>query len=178
MEWTLACLYYITFWVENFPIYIPCHRPVASGYLRTCGIPFSLYIDDRLNGELLTCQVPLSGPEFWGRSCPRPSDSKFPITGHPRESHHESTEFISPFFLRKKKSVESCVLLMKPIYFMASIDHSDAYFSVPVDPSHKNTLDFYGKGDYISSLVLQKDSHVLLGYSITFSNLCSCIYDL
>lgn len=44
---------------------------------------------------------------------------------------------------------------------MASIDHSDAYFSVPVDPSHKNTLDFYGKGDYISSLVLQKDSHVL-----------------
>ena len=33
---------------------------VASGYLRACGIPCSLYIDDRLNGELLTCQGPWS----------------------------------------------------------------------------------------------------------------------
>ena len=78
----------------------------------------------------------------------------------------------------KMDNVESCVHLMKPIYFMASIDHSDAYYSVPSDPSHKNTLDFYGKGDSISSLVLQKDSRVLLGYSLTFSNLCSRIYDL
>lgn len=78
----------------------------------------------------------------------------------------------------KMDNVESCVHLMKPIYFMASIERSDAYFSVPVDPSHKNTLEFYGKRDSISSLVLQKDSHVLLGYSLTFSNLCSRVYDV
>ena len=29
---------------------------VASGYLRARGIPYSLYIDDRLNGELVTSQ--------------------------------------------------------------------------------------------------------------------------
>lgn len=79
------------------------HRPVASGYLRTCGIPFSLYIDDRLNGELLTCQVPWSGPEFWGRSCPRPSDSKFPITGHPRWVPSWIHRIHLPIFSQKKE---------------------------------------------------------------------------
>lgn len=33
---------------------------VASGYFRACGIPCSLYIDDRLNGELVTSQGPWS----------------------------------------------------------------------------------------------------------------------
>ena len=33
---------------------------VASGYLRAHGIPCSLYIDDRLNGELVTSQGPWS----------------------------------------------------------------------------------------------------------------------
>ena len=39
-----------------------CHtiNLVASGYLYACGIPCSLYIDDWLNGELLTCQGPWS----------------------------------------------------------------------------------------------------------------------
>lgn len=83
------------------------------------------------------------------------------------ESHHESTEFISPVFLREKKNgsfrmilnlkefnrfivyhhfkmdnIESCVHLMKPGCFMASIDLSDAYFSVPVDRSHQKYLKF------------------------------------
>ena len=31
---------------------------VACGYIRACGIPCSLYIDDRRNGELLTSQAP------------------------------------------------------------------------------------------------------------------------
>lgn len=69
------------------------------------------------------------------------------------ESQHESTEFISPVFLRAKKNgsfrmilnlkefnrfiayhhfkmdnIETCVHLMKPGCFMASIDLSDAYF--------------------------------------------------
>ena len=87
------------------------------------------------------------------------------------ESHHESTEFISPVFLREKKNgtfrmilnlkelnrfivyhhfkmdnIESCVHLMKPMCFMASIDLSDAYFSVPIDPSHQKYLKFLWKG--------------------------------
>ena len=33
---------------------------VASGYLRARGIPYSLYIDDQLNGELVTSQGPWS----------------------------------------------------------------------------------------------------------------------
>ena len=41
---------------------------VASGYLRACGIPCSLYFDHRLNGELLTCQGPWSVlPEYRGQ---------------------------------------------------------------------------------------------------------------
>ena len=87
------------------------------------------------------------------------------------ESQHESTEFISPVFLREKKNgsfrmilnwkefnrfivyhhfkmdnIESCVHLMKPGCFMASIDLSDAYFSVPVDRSHQKYLKFLWKG--------------------------------
>ena len=87
------------------------------------------------------------------------------------ESHHEATEFISPVFLREKKNgtfrmilnlkelnrfivyhhfkmdnIESCIHLMKPMCFMASIDLSDAYFSVPVDPSHQKYLKFLWKG--------------------------------
>ena len=87
------------------------------------------------------------------------------------ESHHEATEFISPVFLREKKNgtfrmilnlkelnrfivyhhfkmdnIESCIHLMKPMCFMASTDLSDAYFSVPVDPSHQKYLKFLWKG--------------------------------
>ena len=87
------------------------------------------------------------------------------------ESQHESTEFISPVFLRAKKNgsfrmilnlkefnrfityhhfkmdnIETCVHLMKPGCFMASIDLSDAYFSVPVDRSHQKYLKFLWKG--------------------------------
>ena len=43
---------------------------VASGYLRACGIPCSLYIDDRLNGELVTNQGPWSIlPENRSQEC-------------------------------------------------------------------------------------------------------------
>ena len=87
------------------------------------------------------------------------------------ESYHESTEFISPVFLREKKyggfrmilnlkelnwfivyhhfkmdNIESCTHLIKPMCFMVSIDLSDAYFSVPGDPSHKKYLKFLWKG--------------------------------
>ena len=87
------------------------------------------------------------------------------------ESHHESTEFISPVFLREKKNgtfrmilnlkelncftayhhfkmdnIESCIHLMKPMCFMAFIDLSDASFSEPVDPSHQKYLNFLWKG--------------------------------
>ena len=87
------------------------------------------------------------------------------------ESHHESTEFISPVFLREKKNgtfrmilnlkelnrftayhhfkmdnIESCIHLMRPMCFMAFIDLSDASFSVPVDPSHQKYLNFLWKG--------------------------------
>ena len=89
------------------------------------------------------------------------------------ESHHESTEFISPVFLRERKyggfrmilnlkelnrfifyhhfkmdNIGSCIHLMKPMCFMVSIDLSVAYFSVPVlvEPSHQKCLNFLWKG--------------------------------
>ena len=118
------------------------------------------------------------------------------------ESHHESTEFISPFFLREKMNgifrmilnlkefnrfivyhhfkmdnIESCIHLMKALCFMASIDLSDAYFSVPVDPSYQKYLKFLWKGDCIISLALLKNSRVPLGYLPNFLNLCTHIYD-
>ena len=31
VEWILVCLYYFTFWMENFPVYIPHHRPGSVG---------------------------------------------------------------------------------------------------------------------------------------------------
>ena len=87
------------------------------------------------------------------------------------ETHHEDTEFISPVFLREKKNgsfgiilnlkefnrfivyhhfkmdnIESCILLMKPMCFVASIDLSDAYFSVPVDISHQKYLKSLWRG--------------------------------
>ena len=43
-------------------------------------------------------------------------------------------------------NIESCIHLMKPMCFMTSIDLSDAYFSVPVDPSHQKYLNFLWKG--------------------------------
>ena len=46
----------------------------------------------------------------------------------------------------KMDNIESCVHLMKPGCFMASIDLSDAYFSVPVDRSHQKYLKFLWKG--------------------------------
>ena len=104
------------------------------------------------------------------------------------ESHHEFTEFISPVFLREKKNgtfrmilnlkelnrfiayhhfkmdnIESCIHLMKPMCFMASIDLSDAYFSLPVDPSHQKYLKFLCR--------------VPLGYLPNSLNLCTLIYD-
>lgn len=57
VEWVLVCLYYITFRLENLPVDIyQTICQVASGYLRARGIPCSLYIDDRLNGELVRNQ--------------------------------------------------------------------------------------------------------------------------
>ena len=46
----------------------------------------------------------------------------------------------------KMDNIENCIHLMKPMCFMASIDLSDAYFSVPVDPSHKKYLKFLWNG--------------------------------
>ena len=45
----------------------------------------------------------------------------------------------------KMDNIETCVHLMKPGCFMASIDLSDAYFSVPVDRSHQKYLKFLWK---------------------------------
>ena len=47
--------------MENPSVYIyHTISLVVSGYLHACGIPCSLYIDDRLNGELVTSQGPWS----------------------------------------------------------------------------------------------------------------------
>jgi hypothetical protein len=87
-------------------------------------------------------------------------------------SQHELTEFISTVFLREKKNgyfrliilnlkdfnkfvkhyhfkmdnIETCICLMKPKCFMASIDLRDAYFSVPIHPTHQKMLKFLWRG--------------------------------
>lgn len=88
-----------------------------------------------------------------------------------RPSQHELTEFISPVFLREKKNgsfrlilnlkefnkfvapyhfkmdnIETCICLMKQNCFMASIDLSDAYFSVPIHTDHQKYFKFLWKG--------------------------------
>lgn len=87
------------------------------------------------------------------------------------ESAHESDEFISSFFLREKKdgsyrmilhlknlnqwvtyhhfkmdTIHTCISLMKPGFYMASIDLRDAYFSIPVHVNHQKNLIFLWKG--------------------------------
>ena len=72
----------------------------------------------------------------------------------------------------KMDNIESCVHLMKPGCFMASIDLSDAYFSVMVDRSHQKYLKFfYGKGSFISLLALRKVSPVP-NYSNLYTPIC------
>ena len=88
-----------------------------------------------------------------------------------RPSQHELTEFISPVFLREKKkgsfrlilnlkkfnkfvapyhfkmdNIETCICLLKQNCFMASIDLSDAYFSVPIHTEHQKYFKFLWRG--------------------------------
>jgi hypothetical protein len=86
-------------------------------------------------------------------------------------SDHEEGEFISNVFLREKKdgsfrmilnlkelnqfipynhfkmdNINSCVRLMKPSCYMASIDLKDAYFSMPVHHDYQKYLKFVWQG--------------------------------
>ena len=87
------------------------------------------------------------------------------------ESADESDEFISNVFLREKKdgsyrmilnlknlnqwvtchhfkmdTIHTCIRLIKPGCYMASIDLRDAYFSIPVHVNHQKYLKFLRKG--------------------------------
>ena len=87
-------------------------------------------------------------------------------------SNHEEEEFISNIFLREKKdgsfrmilnlkdlnqftpyhhfkmdNINSCVRLMKPMCYMASIDLKDAYFSLPVHHDYQKYLKFVWQGE-------------------------------
>ena len=46
----------------------------------------------------------------------------------------------------KMKTLHSAIALMRPGFYMASIDLRDAYYSVPIDTDHKKYLKFYWKG--------------------------------
>ena len=84
---------------------------------------------------------------------------------------HETGEYVSPIFLRPKKngqfrmilnlkdlnpfieyhhfkmeSLDTCLQLMTPGVYMASLDLSDAYYSVPVHKSSRKFLKFQFKG--------------------------------
>jgi hypothetical protein len=86
-------------------------------------------------------------------------------------SDHEEGEFISNVFLREKKdgsfrmilnlkdfnqfipyhhfkmdNINSCICLMKPLCYMASIDLKDAYFSLPVHQNSQKYLKFVWQG--------------------------------
>ena len=87
------------------------------------------------------------------------------------ETTHCIGEFISPIFTRRKKdgtyrlilnlkefnenveyhhfkmeSIQSVIKLVKPNCFMASIDLTDAYYSVPIAPEHRKYIRFLWKG--------------------------------
>ena len=104
-------------------------------------------------------------------------------------SQHEADQFISTIFLTPKKdgsfrlilnlkkfnmfvryqhfkleSLKQVVAMMKPGCFMASLDIRDAYYSVPIHKSHKNTLNFSSMGNFISLLVCQMGLHVHRDY--------------
>lgn len=59
--WWFVCTTLPFGWKESPYIYHTIGL-AASGYLRSCGVPCSLYIDDRLNGELVTASGPWSVP--------------------------------------------------------------------------------------------------------------------
>ena len=86
-------------------------------------------------------------------------------------SNHEEEEFISNAFLREKKdgsfrmilnlkdlnqfiayhhfkmdNINSCVRLIKPLCYMASIDLKNAYFSLPVHKNDQKYLSLFGEG--------------------------------
>lgn len=87
------------------------------------------------------------------------------------ESSQEHEQFISTIFLREKKngsfrmilnlkelntwinynhfkmdSIHTCIQLMKPHYFMGSVDLQNAYYSIPVHPAHQKYLKFAWQG--------------------------------
>ena len=96
--------------------------------------------------------------------------AKFLEKGIIVKSAHEPDEFISNVFLLEKKdgsyrmilnlknlnqwvayhfqmdTIQTCISLMKPGCYMASIDLRDAYFSIPVHASHQKYLKFMWKG--------------------------------
>ena len=46
----------------------------------------------------------------------------------------------------KMDSIHTCIELMQPNCYMASIDLKDAYYSVPIDESHQKFLKFQWQG--------------------------------
>ena len=53
-------LYNFAFWVKDFALHLSYYWFGSSGFLRAKGVPYSLYIDDCFNWELLTCSGPWS----------------------------------------------------------------------------------------------------------------------
>ena len=97
--------------------------------------------------------------------------SQFLDKGIIKKSSPVENQFISTIFLRPKKdgsfrmilnlkelnkfveyehfkmdSIYTSIELMRPTYFMASIDLKDAYFSVPIDESHQKYFKFEWQG--------------------------------
>ena len=107
-------------------------------------------------------------------------------------SDHEEGEFISNVFLREKKdgsfrmilnlkdlnhfipyhhfkmdNINSCVCLMKPPCYMASIDLKDAYFSLPVHKNYQKYLKFVWRG-VLYKFTCMPQGLVLPGYLQTY----------
>ena len=59
--WLSVCTTLPFGWKETLFIYHSISL-AASGYLRSCGVPCSFYMDDRLNGKVFTSSGPLSAP--------------------------------------------------------------------------------------------------------------------
>ena len=59
----------------------------------------------------------------------------------------EFNEFVAYHHL-KMDILEAAISMMKPGCFMASVDRKDAYYTVPIHPSHQKYLKFCFDGAF------------------------------
>ena len=105
-----------------------------------------------------------------------------------KPSYHEEGEFISPIFVTPKSDggyrlilnlkslneyidiehfkmhgLKEILKLVERNCYMTSLDIKDAYYSIPLEESFKNTWNLFGKEYYINFVFFRMDFHHALG---------------